>query len=144
MPGSGVIINEKNKNPMLRQIVFILFCVSPAFSCEAQNKSSGQTKPERVERTVKQSLNEMAKSVEKTDWSSLTAILNTTITLIEQHVEVIEQVSKDIQIEGLEKDAEQLAKKLEDSSAIQDLENSLDQLADTLQQTRPADTSQQR
>ncbi|QLH45699.1 MAG: hypothetical protein HWD58_08800 [Bacteroidota bacterium] len=67
----------------------------------------------------------MAKTVEKTDWSSLSAILNTTITLIEQHVEVIEQVSKDIRIEGLEKDAERLAKKLEDSSAIQDLENSL-------------------
>lgn len=129
---------------MLRPFIFILCNLALASTSDAQNKSTGPSKPECVERTVKQTLNEMAKSVEKTDWSSLTSILNTTVELIEKHVEAIAQVSQDIQTEGLEKDAEELAKKLEDSGVIQHLENSLDQLADTLLQTWPADTNQQR
>ncbi len=127
---------------MVRQCVFLFWCMAQASSSDAQNKSKGETKPERVERTVKQSLIEMAKTVEKTDWSSLTAILNTTVDLIEKHIETIEQVSKDIQVERLEKDVEQLAKKIEDSTEPQKLENSLNQLADTLLPMQQADTNQ--
>lgn len=97
----------------------------------AQTKKTAEAKAAKVGETVETTLQDTAKTIEKTDWSSLTDILTTTVSLIEKHVDAVQQIVQDVDTKPLEEAVEKQAQKLENSQELRAMEKELEALLDS-------------
>ena len=90
----------------MQRKIFLLSFLAIFFMIEtnAQTKKPAEAKAAKVSETVETALQDMAKTIEKTDWSSLTDILTTTVSLIEKHVDAVQQIVQDVDTKPLEKE----------------------------------------
>lgn len=108
--------------------LLILLAIFLMIETNAQTKKPAEAKAAKVSETVETALQDMAKTIEKTDWSSLTDILTTTVSLIEKHVDAVQQIVQDVDTKLLEKAVEKEAQKLENSQELRAMEKELEAL----------------
>jgi hypothetical protein len=110
--------------------IFLLSLLAIVLMIEtnAQTKKPAEAKAAKVSETVETALQDMAKTIERTDWSSLTDILTTTVSLIEKHVDAVQQIVQDVDTKPLEKAVEKEAQKLENSQELRAMEKELEAL----------------
>ncbi|MEZ5045722.1 MAG: hypothetical protein R2831_01890 [Chitinophagaceae bacterium] len=124
---------------MKKVTILILSCIM-LLAAEAKSQQViSKKQAKKVAKTVNRSLNEMTDAIEATDWKSLGDILNTTILLIDKHVDALTEISKSIDTKQLEKNAERIALKLEESIDQEKLEQDLDRLSKKIEKALELD-----
>lgn len=113
-------------------LLVILFSFS-SLAGIAQDNKEVKREAKKVAKTVNKSLDKITEAVEDTDWSSLSDLINTTVKLIEVHSDAILEIANNIDTQKLERAAEAVASKVENSEALKKLDEELNRVAEKIE-----------
>ncbi len=113
-------------------LILLFFCSSIVITDAQPKKKLSKKDAEKIAHTVNTSLEDMAKSIEKMDWSSLGDLIQNTVTIIEKHTDAITNIVNSVDTAQLNRNAEKLANQIEKSVDVEKLETDLNELAEKL------------
>lgn len=115
-------------------LLVILFSFSSLVGM-AQDTKEVKREAKKVAKTVNKSLDKITAAVEDTDWSSLSDLINTTVKILEVHSDAIVEIANNIDTQKLERAADAVAQKVENSEALQNLEVELKRVVEKIERT---------